>query len=146
MQKQKGFTIIELIVVIAIIAILAAIVLVNVTTYISKAKDARINSDMASIALGMGSCFAAGNGTTYVGCSNGTTGTTYVPGTLISDIDTNNGLTGTASRLIVEHAATYVVCAKLASSAAGVCVDHTGTTKAVAAYATSCTGDLLICP
>ena len=40
MNKQKGFTIIELIVVIAIIAILAAIVMVNVTQYINKGKDA----------------------------------------------------------------------------------------------------------
>ena len=47
MNKQKGFTIIELIVVIAIIAILAAIVLVNVTSYINKAKDAAIKSDLA---------------------------------------------------------------------------------------------------
>jgi len=40
MNKQKGFTIIELIVVIAIIAVLASIVLVNVTTYLNKGKDA----------------------------------------------------------------------------------------------------------
>ena len=49
MQKQKGFTIIELIVVIAIIAVLAAIVLVNVTSYINKGKDAAIQGDMASM-------------------------------------------------------------------------------------------------
>ena len=40
MNKQKGFTIIELIVVIAIIAVLAAIVMVNVTKYIAQGKDA----------------------------------------------------------------------------------------------------------
>ena len=34
MKNKKGFTIIELIIVIAIIAVLAAIVLVNVTQYI----------------------------------------------------------------------------------------------------------------
>ena len=33
MKNKKGFTIIELIIVIAIIAVLAAIVLVNVTQY-----------------------------------------------------------------------------------------------------------------
>ena len=42
MQKQKGFTIIELIVVIAIIAVLAGIVLVNVTSYINKGRDASV--------------------------------------------------------------------------------------------------------
>ncbi|MEI7424687.1 MAG: prepilin-type N-terminal cleavage/methylation domain-containing protein, partial [Candidatus Staskawiczbacteria bacterium] len=47
MQKSKsGFTIIELIVVIAIIAILAAIVMVNVTQYINKSKDASVKVTM----------------------------------------------------------------------------------------------------
>jgi len=46
MQKREGFTIIELIVVIAIIAVLAAIVLVNVTQYINKSKDAAIKGEM----------------------------------------------------------------------------------------------------
>ncbi|MCX6719824.1 MAG: prepilin-type N-terminal cleavage/methylation domain-containing protein [Candidatus Staskawiczbacteria bacterium] len=49
MQKQKGFTIIELIVVIAIIAVLAAIVMVNVTIYIGKSKDAAIKGDLNSL-------------------------------------------------------------------------------------------------
>jgi prepilin-type N-terminal cleavage/methylation domain-containing protein len=49
MNKQKGFTLIELIVVIAIIAILAAIVLVNVTQYIGKSKDAAIKANMDTI-------------------------------------------------------------------------------------------------
>ena len=50
MKNQKGFTIIELIVVIAIIAILASIVMVNVAQYINKAKDAAVKSSMAKIA------------------------------------------------------------------------------------------------
>ena len=49
MRKQKGFTIIELIVVIAIIAILAAIVLINVTQYINKGKDSAIKGDLSAI-------------------------------------------------------------------------------------------------
>jgi type IV pilus assembly protein PilA len=49
MQKQKGFTIIELIVVIAIIAVLAAIVLVNVTQYINKGKDAAAEGNLATL-------------------------------------------------------------------------------------------------
>lgn len=44
MENKKGFTIIELVVVIAIIAILAAIVLINVSGYINKAKDASIKA------------------------------------------------------------------------------------------------------
>ena len=49
MNKQKGFTIIELIVVIAIIAVLAAIVMVNVTKYITQGKDASIKGNMSSM-------------------------------------------------------------------------------------------------
>jgi len=46
--NQKGFTIIELIVVIAIIAVLAAIVLVNVTSFINKGKDAAAEGNFAT--------------------------------------------------------------------------------------------------
>ncbi|MEI7424793.1 MAG: prepilin-type N-terminal cleavage/methylation domain-containing protein [Candidatus Staskawiczbacteria bacterium] len=46
MNKSKGFTIIELIVVIAIIAILAAIVMVNVTQYINKSKTAAVQANL----------------------------------------------------------------------------------------------------
>lgn len=49
MKKQKGFTIIELIVVIAIIAVLAAIVLVNVTQYIAKSRNSAIKGNLASL-------------------------------------------------------------------------------------------------
>lgn len=47
-NKSKGFTIIELLVVVAIIAVLAAIVLINVTSYINKGKDAAIKGNLAS--------------------------------------------------------------------------------------------------
>ena len=49
MQKQKGFTIIELIVVIAIIAVLATIVMINVTSYIAKGKDAAAKGNLATL-------------------------------------------------------------------------------------------------
>lgn len=49
MQKQKGFTIIEIIVVIAIIAVLSGIVMVNVGNARAKARDARCKSEMKNI-------------------------------------------------------------------------------------------------
>jgi len=47
--KNKGFTIIELIVVIAIIAVLAGIVMTNVSRYINKSKEARAIADAQNI-------------------------------------------------------------------------------------------------
>jgi prepilin-type N-terminal cleavage/methylation domain-containing protein len=47
---RKGFTIIELIVVIAIIAVLAGVVMTNVQKYIGKAKVTRAVTDVANIA------------------------------------------------------------------------------------------------
>ena len=48
-KSSKGFTIIELIVVIAIIAVLAGIVLVNVMQYIGKSKDATIKEEASQL-------------------------------------------------------------------------------------------------
>lgn len=56
--NKKGFTIIELIVVIAIIAILAAIVLVNVTQYIGRSKTAAIQANLSTIETSMAAYLA----------------------------------------------------------------------------------------
>jgi prepilin-type N-terminal cleavage/methylation domain-containing protein len=65
MNKQKGFTIIELIVVIAIIAILSAIVLVNVTQYINKSKTSAIQANLSTVETSMAAYLAdPANGTT----------------------------------------------------------------------------------
>lgn len=48
--RKRGFTIIELIVVIAVIAVLASIVLVSVTQYIQKSKDAKLRAEFDQIA------------------------------------------------------------------------------------------------
>ena len=50
-NKSKGFTIIELLVVIAIIAVLAAIVLVNVTAYINRGRNAAIKGNLSTVLI-----------------------------------------------------------------------------------------------
>ncbi len=50
-KKSKGFTIIELLVVVAIIAVLAAIVLFNVTAFITKGKVAAGKGNLAGLQI-----------------------------------------------------------------------------------------------
>jgi prepilin-type N-terminal cleavage/methylation domain-containing protein len=80
LSLSKGFTIIELIVVIAIIAVLAAIVLVNVTSYINKGKDAAAEGNLASMITASNVWYddsSGGNGSYlnwtagYPGCNEG---------------------------------------------------------------------------
>jgi prepilin-type N-terminal cleavage/methylation domain-containing protein len=71
MQKSKGFTIIELIVVIAIIAVLAAIVLVNVTQYITKGKNSAIEGNLTSLLTNAAAYYDATS--TFNGFQNNTT-------------------------------------------------------------------------
>src|SRR3989344_7338737 len=48
-ESGAGFTIIELLVVVAIIAVLTGIVLVNVTSYINKGKDAAVQGNLSTV-------------------------------------------------------------------------------------------------
>ena len=139
MNKQKGFTIIELIVVIAIIAILASIVLVNVTQYINKAKDAAIKSDMSNISVGMGACGAASSGS-FSGCD---ANTSYVQANLKTDITSNQG--GTFTPIYKADNSAYCIYAKL-NDGSYWCNDSTGVTKAEASGWTACTAGAPTCP
>lgn len=116
MNKQKGFTIIELIVVIAIIAVLAAIVLVNVTSYIAKGKDSSIKGNMASMVT-MDAAFYDENGT-HVGLS---ANAAYASG--VTAIDSANGVSGT---VLDEMTATAWCLESDLNDGSDWCVDNTG--------------------
>ena len=116
MKKQKGFTIIELIVVIAIIAVLAAIVLVNVTLYIAKSRDAAIKGNMATIATNAAVYFDGQSPTTYVGFI--TNGTYLTPAAAITSA---GGTVGTPQAT----ASAFCVSATL-NDGSSWCVDSTG--------------------
>ena len=126
MQTNKGFTIIELIVVIAIIAVLATIVLVNVTGYIAKGKNAAIQGNLATLLTNSavyfdqnpskyGSDFIADNS---VGA--GTTGPVYLA------IKSANGGTADLTPQGSTSAQTWCASSTLQSGAGVYCVDSTG--------------------
>lgn len=62
-QAQKGFTLIELMIVVAIIGILAAIAIPQYQDYVTKAKWAENNTLIAPVKLAIGECLQNNNST-----------------------------------------------------------------------------------
>ncbi len=61
MQRRRGFTIVELLVVIVIIVILLGLSVLSISKSQANARDAERNADMASIARGLESRYKEGN-------------------------------------------------------------------------------------
>ena len=126
-NKSKGFTIIELLVVVAIIAVLASIVLVNVTSYISKGKDASAQGNLATL-LTNGATFYDSVGS-YNGWITGA-GTGDTRYTSVYTALTNAGFTVTATCNVTNCGGTTSTawCAQVTLKATTntYCVDSTG--------------------
>ena len=128
-KKSRGFTIIELLVVVAIIAVLAAIVLVNVTSYINKGKNASIKGNLATTLINS-AVYYDSNGSytnfcTNVGYTNPASAITAAGGTPLCNVNTG----GTA----------MCACSTQVGSSNTFCVDSTGAKKETAtACATEC--------
>jgi len=134
MQKEKGFTIIELIVVIAIIVILATIILININGYINKGNDAAVKETMSTLLTDATNFYATNSSfagvatdpdylkaTTGIGGSGGTTGLKY---TLVTACDTANDCSGSSIKW----------CACIQEKAVTTnyfCVDSSGVRKEV---------------
>ena len=70
-QTQKGFTLIELMIVIAIIGILAAVAVPQYGQYTKRAKFAEIVSATAPYKAAVSECANDGNNATITGCASG---------------------------------------------------------------------------
>lgn len=120
MTNKKGFTLIEMLVVIAVIGILSATVLTALGPARNKAKDTRIISALSQ-AMSIAETYYTG---TYTGL---TTSNPSQMATLAADITTNSG------SLVVNVSAdgrSYAAYSNLASDAAKYyCVDSAGTSK-----------------
>jgi prepilin-type N-terminal cleavage/methylation domain-containing protein len=142
MNKQKGFTIIELIVVIAIIAVLAAIVLVNVTQYINKGKDAGIKGDLASVMTNAAITIDAGTALDAV-CDN----VTIQAALAAADTAFDGNTTPLQVTKCNDSTTAWAACGQLKNVDYYFCVDSTGTKKDIATR-TGCvsTWALTACP
>jgi len=138
-----GFTIIELIVVVAIIAVLAAIVLVNVTGYMNKGKDAAIKGNLASLTTRGTTYFAdssLGNGTYNNFCTSASGGAPIKSAVEASRVGSTFTCTCDGSASCTTGTNTkWCACAPLKVASAGTfCVDSTGYKKVTSSACTRC--------
>lgn len=145
LSQSKGFTIIELIVVIAIIAVLASIVLVNVTQYINKSKNASIKGNMASLMTNATQYFDNNStlyGSNFIGSQSYTLGASAA-----ASANGGTALTAFGSTTTQAWCACSVIY-NTGSESGTFCVDSTGyksvsgtacTTRCLSAAASACT-------
>jgi len=139
---SKGFTIIELLVVVAIIAVLAAIVLVNVTSYIAKGKDAAIKGNLSTIQVNSAVYYDGQSPSTYVGfitaCGAAPTGASGFTGPA-------NAITAAGGTTSCPASTATAACVRSTLNGGGsYCVDSTGF-KGAPTAGTDCAGADLTC-
>ncbi|MBI2050091.1 MAG: type II secretion system protein [Candidatus Staskawiczbacteria bacterium] len=124
MKLIRGFTLVEMLVVIAIIVVLASFVLYNVMQYIDKSKDATLKSNLA-VLITAGELWYDRSSSSYVGFCGSTAvakALSEPPPVSSSDRKCNVNPEGTA----------WAVCAReFVNSAKAYCVDNKGNQKEI---------------
>ena len=133
-KNGAGFTIVELVVVVAIVSILAAIVLVNVIQYISRGKNASIRANLSSVVINSGVYFDTNSNFTGFCATSGFT-------------NSQTAITNAGGSAICNATSTSMCsCSTLVGTTDTFCVDSTGTKKETSvACVTECPSISAIC-
>ena len=127
-RNPKGFTLVELLVVVSIIAVLSVIGITVFTGLQKNARDSRRKADIDSIAKALEANYTSGSATPYPVLV-----ATMFSGGLIPD-DPQNADTFVYSGKPGAAAATYTVCAKLENGKGGNSSDTNGAAAADGAF------------
>ena len=90
-KMQKGFTLIELMIVVAIIGILAAIAIPQYQTYTAKSQVTRAVSEAAGLKTALDTCILEGKAT--AACDFGATGSNILTAQTTGGLNGTNGVT-----------------------------------------------------
>lgn len=123
-KNPKGFTLVELLVVISIIAVLSVIGFTIFTGVQKNARDSRRKADIDSIAKALEANYTSGSATPYPVLAG-----TMFAGGLVPD-DPQNQAPYTYTGKPGAAAASYTVCAKLENGKGGNSSDTSGTAAA----------------
>jgi len=142
MNPKKGFTLIELLVVIAIIGILASIVLVSLGGARTKAKDARVVTDISQVRSIAELVFDSVDPNSYAtlcDVTNTLNGAQAIYGAQLTAIETDITNQGSTNACIASATA-YCISADLMTTGMGhYCADSTGIVKSNATAACTIT-------
>jgi prepilin-type N-terminal cleavage/methylation domain-containing protein len=155
-MDKKGFTIIELIVVIAVIAVLSAIVMINVVSYKDKSREAAIKAEMSQLSrFGVNYFYTKGNYEDFCDSLEAEPFFMKISDFAGSPIGCNNGAVHWKVCCVDRHGQTndglsWAVCAKLITEPTSAwCSDYTGVSRKISLN--NCennmiTNNLAVCP
>ncbi len=139
-HAKRGFTLIELLVVIAIIGILSSVVLASLNTARSKGTDAKIQSELRSVAVNA-EIYYDNNSNSYGTASTCDTGMFAATSPNINQVV--NDLQSISGTMTCNSADTaYAISHVLTATTSAFCVDSTGQAKIVASVGATAT----VCP